>query len=74
MTAFERREGELFVEDVPVETIALDVGTPVYIYSASALADAYAALDRAFAESPHLICYSVKSNMNLAVVDHAGRS
>ena len=68
MTAFERRQGELFVEDVPVSEIARDIGTPLYIYSASAFASAYDALDRAFAQIPHLICYSLKSNMNLAVI------
>jgi diaminopimelate decarboxylase len=61
-------EDRLQVEQVPVERIADQVGTPVFIYSASALCDAYDALDAAFARVPHLICYAIKSNMNLAVV------
>jgi diaminopimelate decarboxylase len=65
---FPRREGRLFAEDVPVARIAEAAGTPTYVYSASALAAAYDALDRAFASVPHSICYSIKSNMNLAVV------
>lgn len=66
--AFPRRDGQLYVEDVAVETIAGDVGTPTYIYSANALTSAYDGLDRAFQGTPHTICYSIKSNMNLAVV------
>ncbi|MCZ6462748.1 MAG: diaminopimelate decarboxylase, partial [Proteobacteria bacterium] len=66
--AFARRDGQLFVDDVAVEVIARDAGTPLYVYSATALAAAYDALDRAFAAVPHTICYSIKSNMNLAVV------
>jgi len=65
---FHRVEDRLQVEQVPVERIADQVGTPVFIYSASALCDAYDALDAAFAGVPHLLCYAIKSNMNLAVV------
>jgi diaminopimelate decarboxylase len=68
MNRFERRDGQLHAEGVSIAHIADEVGTPVYIYSASALVDAYTALDRAFAGSPHGIYYSVKSNMNLAVI------
>ncbi|MFQ5416302.1 MAG: diaminopimelate decarboxylase [Myxococcota bacterium] len=65
---FSRRGGELFVEDVPLSAIAVDVGTPAYVYSASAILEAYDALDAAFASVPHSICYAIKANMNLAVV------
>jgi diaminopimelate decarboxylase len=68
LSAFSRRDGRLHAEDVAVESIALQVGTPAFIYSGGALAEAYDGLDRAFASTPHLICYSIKSNMNLAVV------
>jgi diaminopimelate decarboxylase len=65
---FPRRDGWLCAEDVPLARIADEVGTPSYVYSAGALGEAYDALDRAFASVPHLLCYSVKGNMNLAVI------
>jgi len=66
--AFPRLGGHLHCEGVPVERIAQAVGTPVYVYSATALASAYDAYAAAFAGVPHAICYSIKSNPNLAVV------
>ncbi len=68
MNPFLRRDGSLHVEGVPVARIAGEVGTPCYIYSASALVAAYDALDAAFGSVRHLLCYSVKGNMNLAVI------
>ena len=65
---FGRRGGWLHAEAVPVAQIADEVGTPVYIYSATALTQAFDALDAAFGGSRHLLCYSIKANMNLAVV------
>jgi diaminopimelate decarboxylase len=65
---FARRGGELHVEGVALRRIAEQVGSPVFVYSATALCEAYAAFDAAFAAVPHRICYSIKSNMNLAVV------
>jgi diaminopimelate decarboxylase len=66
--AFPRRGGQLCIEGVPIEHIAEAVGTPVYVYSASKIAETYDALDAAFAGSPHTVCYAIKANMNLAVV------
>ncbi len=66
--AFPRRDGNLHVEDVPVAEIAAQTGTPVYLYSAGALEAAHDALAAAFAGRPHVICYAIKANMNLAVV------
>ncbi len=66
--AFPRVDGQLHAEGVPIAQIADAVGTPVYIYSATALVEAYDALDAAFSGARHLIAYSIKSNMNLAVV------
>jgi diaminopimelate decarboxylase len=66
--AFPRVDGQLHAEGVPVREIADEVGTPVYVYSATELARAYDAFDAAFAGTRHTICYSIKSNMNLAVV------
>ena len=66
--AFPRAGGRLHCEEVGLERIADAVGTPAYVYSATALASAYDAFDAAFAGVPHALCYSIKSNMNLAVV------
>jgi len=65
---FQRHDGWLHAEGVPLARIAEEVGTPVYVYCATALAERYDALDAAFAGVPHLIAYSIKSNPNLAVV------
>jgi diaminopimelate decarboxylase len=65
---FRRTDGWLHAEQVPVARIADEVGTPVYIYSASALAEAYDRLDACFEGVRHTICYAIKANMNLAVV------
>jgi diaminopimelate decarboxylase len=70
-TAFSRApspSGELCAERVPLARIAADVGSPVYVYSASALEENFDALDRAFAAVPHTVCYAIKANMNLALV------
>ncbi len=66
--SFRRRGGWLHAEDVPLQRIADEVGTPVFVYSVAALAAGYDALDRAFDGVRHTLCYSIKSNMNLAVV------
>ena len=66
--AFPRTGGRLHCEGVALERIAEAVGTPAYVYSATALADAYDAFEAAFAGVPHTLCYAIKSNMNLAVV------
>jgi diaminopimelate decarboxylase len=65
---FRRVDGWLHADEVPLARIAEEVGTPVFVYSASALAENYDALDSAFSGVRHTICYSIKSNMNLAVV------
>ena len=68
MSAFTRRDGVLFADEVSLEELAARFGTPLYVYSATALAEAYDALDAALGGVPHTICYSIKTNMNLAVV------
>jgi len=69
MTEFTYRNGELFCEEVSLAEIAQHAGTPCFVYSSRALLNAYFALDKAFAELDHLICYSIKSNANLAVLN-----
>ncbi len=68
MHDFEFRNGEMYCEGVPLQRIAGDVDTPVYVYSRHTLRDHFRRLDEAFSALPHLICYSVKANSNLAVV------
>lgn len=62
------RNGELFIEDTPLERIAESVGTPCYVYSSRAFEDSYRAYENAFAKLSPLICYSVKANSNIAVL------
>ena len=68
MNHFQYRGSELFAEDVPLAKIAREVGTPAYIYSLATLRRHYRVFDEAFAAVPHLVCYSVKANSNLAVL------
>ncbi|MBC7230837.1 MAG: diaminopimelate decarboxylase [Actinobacteria bacterium] len=68
MHDFRFRDGELYCEGVPLRRIAEEVGTPLYVYSRNTLRDHYRRLDEAFSSLPHLICYSVKANSNLAVL------
>ncbi len=64
-----RHDGHLFVEDVALETLAERFGTPLYVYSRAALEAAYQRYTRAFAATPHLICYAVKANSSLAILN-----
>ena len=68
MNHFEYKNGELFAEEVAVRRIAREVGTPAYVYSLATLRRHYRVFDQAFAKVPHLVCFSVKSNSNLAVL------
>lgn len=65
---FHYQQGQLFAENVPIQQLAAQYGTPLYIYSKAALLHAVAAYQQALAGHPHLICYSVKANSNLAVL------
>ena len=68
MNHFEYRDGELYAEGVAVRRIAGEVGTPAYVYSLATLRRHYRVFDQAFAKIPHLICFAMKSNSNLAVL------
>ena len=68
MHHFQYKGDELFAEEVAVKDIVDAVGSPVYIYSKATLERHFKAMDDAFAEAPHTICYSVKANSNLAVL------
>ncbi len=73
MSQFTYREGDLFAEDVPVADIAAAHGTPCYIYSRAALERAYLAYTDALVGCDYLVCYAVKANSNLAVLDTLAR-
>lgn len=70
MSQFNYRNGELHAEDVPLSRIAEAVGTPAYVYSETALADAYGRFAGALAAAGlnARVCYAMKANSNLAVV------
>lgn len=68
MDYFEYRNGELYAEGVPVQRIAREVGTPTYVYSLATLRRHFRVFDQAFSRIPHIICFSVKVNSNLAVL------
>ncbi len=71
--AFVYHNGELFVENVSLKKIAEKFGTPCYIYSQSVLTNAYHQFDTAFEDRDHLICYAVKANSNLAILNLLAR-
>jgi diaminopimelate decarboxylase len=68
MNHFEYRNGEMFAEAVPLKRIAQEVGTPAYVYSLATLRRHYNVFDQAFAPVPHIVCFSVKANSNLALL------
>ncbi|MGB5079447.1 MAG: diaminopimelate decarboxylase [Burkholderiales bacterium] len=73
MNFFSHRDGALHAEDVPLAAIAERFGTPCYVYSRAALESAYAEFSRACSGRDALICYSVKANPNLAVLNLLAR-
>ena len=66
---FHRRAGELWVENVALCAVAQAHGTPCYVYSRAALEAAYRAFNSALRGRAHLICYAVKANSNLAIIN-----
>lgn len=73
MDHFEFRDGVLHAEDVPVSAIAEHHGTPCYVYSRATLTRHYHAFDQALAAVDHQVCYAVKANSNLAVLNVLAR-
>ena len=69
MKAFARHVGVLHAESVSLETVARQFGTPCYVYSRAALEAAYREFQEACAGRDALVCYAVKANSNLAVLD-----
>jgi len=73
MDHFNYRDGRLFAEEVPLEAIADRFGTPCYVYSRATLERHWHAFDDALAGRPHLVCFAVKANSNLAVLNLLAR-
>ena len=73
MDHFNYRGNALFAEDVAVTDIAAQYGTPCYVYSRATLERHYNAYEQALGEHPHLICFAVKANSNLAVLNVLAR-
>ncbi len=68
MNMFAYKNGRLFCEGMDVNTVAEEVGTPVFIYSANAMLDCFSEVEKAWASLPHMICYAVKANSNIAIL------
>ena len=69
MKTLHRLDGQLHIEDVALNKLAERFDTPLYVYSRQALESAYQAYAQAFADTPNLICYAVKANSSLAVLN-----
>jgi len=73
MDHFEYKQGELYCEDVAIATLAEQYGTPLFVYSRATLERHWHAFDSAFDGHDHLVCYAVKANSNLAVLNLLAR-
>ncbi|EFM89286.1 diaminopimelate decarboxylase [Actinobacillus pleuropneumoniae] len=73
MNHFNYKNQQLFAEDVSVSDIINQHGTPAYIYSRATLERHWHAFDKAFGSHPHLICFAVKSNSNIALLNVMAR-
>lgn len=69
MDFFQYKNEQLYVEDLPVKQLAEEFGTPLYIYSRATLERHWHAFDSALGDHPHLICYAVKANSNIAILN-----
>jgi diaminopimelate decarboxylase len=73
MDYFEYKNSELFAENIAVSTISSRYGTPLYIYSRATLERHWRAFDDAFEGMEHCVCYAVKANSNIAVLNVLAR-
>ena len=73
MNPLSRIEGELALDGVPLPEVARRFGTPCYVYSRAAIEAMFAEFEQGLAGSDHLVCYAVKANSNLAVLDVLAR-
>jgi len=73
MEAFFYQDGELFAENVSLKRIADAVGTPCYVYSRAMIEAAWKSYDEAFGGRDHLVCYAVKANSNIGILNLLAR-
>ncbi|WP_409042406.1 diaminopimelate decarboxylase [Mannheimia haemolytica] len=73
MNHFEYKNNQLFVEEVAIADIIEQYGTPAYVYSRSTLERHWHAFNNAFGSHPHLVCFAVKSNSNIALLNVMAR-
>ena len=73
MHHFQYKGNDLYCEDMAIENIAKEVGTPFYLYSKETLEHHFKVFDNAFSDVPHITCYAVKANSNIAILDIFGR-
>ncbi|NNE63416.1 MAG: diaminopimelate decarboxylase [Gammaproteobacteria bacterium] len=73
MDHFNYRDGSLFCEDVAISELAETYGTPLYVYSRATLERHWHAFDSALSAYDHMVCYAVKANSNLAVLNILAR-
>ncbi len=73
MDHFEYKQGSLYCENVAIETLAETYGTPLFVYSRATLERHWRAFDQALAAHDHLVCYAVKANSSLAVLNVLAR-
>ncbi len=69
MQHFNERNGQLYVEDLPLAAVAERFGTPTYVYSRAAFTQHYLAYAQALGSHPGMICYAIKANSNLAILN-----
>ncbi len=73
MDYFNYKNGQLFAEDVDLQSLANKYGTPCFVYSRATLERHWHAFNDAFGDQPHLICYSVKANSNIGILNLLAR-
>ncbi|AZQ86044.1 diaminopimelate decarboxylase [Colwellia sp. Arc7-635] len=73
MDFFNRKQHSLYAEQCPVTELAKEYGTPLYVYSRATIERHWHAFDQAAGERPHLVCYAVKANSNIAVLNVMAR-
>ena len=69
MSDFIYRDGQLFAEDVSLLEIAKQYNTPCYVYSNNTIQSRYLEFDSAFTSGQHLLCYAVKANSNISILN-----
>ena len=69
MDFFQYKNNQLMAENLPVKQLAEQFGTPLYVYSKATLERHWHAFNNAFGEHPHLVCFAVKSNPNIAILN-----